>query len=128
LLTRDESKKEWLIHNKIDLTPLGTTAAADHVFEISAKSGLGVDRLVAALGAFAGAFFGAGEPALVTRERHRAALQHTIEALRRALGAPAEELIAEELRLAARALGRLTGRVDVEDVLDVVFRDFCIGK
>ena len=39
-----------------------------------------------------------------------------------------EELIAEELRLAARALGRLTGRVDVEDVLDVIFRDFCIGK
>ena len=39
-----------------------------------------------------------------------------------------EELVAEELRLAARALGRLTGRVDVEDVLDVIFRDFCIGK
>ena len=39
-----------------------------------------------------------------------------------------EELIAEELRLAARALGRLTGRVDVEDILDVIFRDFCIGK
>jgi tRNA modification GTPase len=39
-----------------------------------------------------------------------------------------DELLAEELRLAARALGRLTGRVDVEDVLDVIFRDFCIGK
>jgi tRNA modification GTPase len=41
---------------------------------------------------------------------------------------PHEDLIAEELRLAAWALGRLTGRVDVEDVLDVIFRDFCIGK
>ena len=39
-----------------------------------------------------------------------------------------EEIIAEELRLAAQALGRLTGRVDVEDILDVIFRDFCIGK
>ena len=39
-----------------------------------------------------------------------------------------EEIVAEELRLAGRALGRLVGRVDVEDVLDVIFRDFCIGK
>ena len=39
-----------------------------------------------------------------------------------------EELIAEELRAAATTLGRLTGRVDVEDILDVIFRDFCIGK
>jgi tRNA modification GTPase len=39
-----------------------------------------------------------------------------------------EEIAAEELRLAARALGRVTGRVDVEDVLDQVFRNFCIGK
>ena len=54
----------------------------------------------------------------------------TVEALGRAvaLEADQEELIAEELRLAARALGRLTGRVDVEDILDVIFRDFCIGK
>ena len=39
-----------------------------------------------------------------------------------------EDVVAEDLRLAARALGRLTGRVDVEDILDVIFRDFCIGK
>jgi tRNA modification GTPase len=68
---------------------------------------------------------------LVTRERHRLALQDTWAALRRAL-APGlsgrEDLLAEELRLAARALGRLTGRVDVDDILDVIFRDFCIGK
>jgi tRNA modification GTPase len=37
-------------------------------------------------------------------------------------------VVAEELRLAGRALGRLTGRVDVEEILDVIFRDFCIGK
>ena len=46
----------------------------------------------------------------------------------RAAGAGAPELKAEDLRLAARALGRITGRVDVEDVLDVIFREFCIGK
>jgi tRNA modification GTPase len=67
----------------------------------------------------------------VTRQRHRAALEDTVAALNRAIAEPAparEEVIAEELRLAARALGRLVGRVDVEDVLDVIFRDFCIGK
>jgi tRNA modification GTPase len=68
---------------------------------------------------------------MVTRQRHRDALRETGDSLGRAIAAgPAgqEELVAEELRLAARALGRLTGRVDVEDVLDVIFRDFCIGK
>jgi len=70
-------------------------------------------------------------PALVTRARHRRALEDALAALRRALKpglAGREDLLAEELRIAARALGRLTGRVDVEDILDVIFRDFCIGK
>ena len=68
---------------------------------------------------------------MVTRARHRQALEETVAALDRALaqGHPgSEELIAEELRAAATTLGRLTGRVDVEDILDVIFRDFCIGK
>ncbi|MGC1091522.1 MAG: tRNA uridine-5-carboxymethylaminomethyl(34) synthesis GTPase MnmE, partial [Pseudolabrys sp.] len=68
---------------------------------------------------------------LVTRERHRRALEDVLAALRRLLGSNVsgqEDLLAEELHVAARALGRLTGRVDVEDVLDVIFRDFCIGK
>jgi tRNA modification GTPase len=46
----------------------------------------------------------------------------------RARSANLPELAAEDLRLAVRALGRLTGHVDVEDLLDVVFGDFCIGK
>ena len=69
--------------------------------------------------------------ALVTRERHRRALEDTQAALRRALArdlSGSEDLLAEELRIAGRSLGRLTGRVDVEDVLDVIFRDFCVGK
>jgi tRNA modification GTPase len=71
------------------------------------------------------------ETPLVTRSRHRQALERTVSALDRALAQGAsgsEELIAEELRSAAVTLGRLTGRVDVEDILAVIFRDFCIGK
>ena len=74
---------------------------------------------------------GGAETALVTRERHRHALEATLAALRRALSADVsakEDLLAEELRSASTALGRLTGRIDVEDILDVIFRDFCIGK
>jgi tRNA modification GTPase len=79
---------------------------------------------------FAERFF-TPEPALVTRERQRAHLKETVLALQgaqRAAQDGREEIMAEQLRLATRALGKLLGRVDVEDVLDVIFRDFCIGK
>jgi len=68
-------------------------------------------------------------PAL-TRPRHRHALQEAAAALQHGLTAPQDhpELLAEDLRLAMRAIGRITGRVDVEELLDFVFRDFCIGK
>ena len=101
------------------------------VFDISAITGEGFERLLAQLAHHAEGFLAGAELALVTRERHRRTLEDTLAALRRALGgdlAGREDLLAEELRIAARALGRLTGRVDVEDVLDVIFRDFCIGK
>jgi tRNA modification GTPase len=71
------------------------------------------------------------EPALVTRERHRVHLQETLAALGQAqtiASTGREELVAEHLRLATQSLGKLLGRVDAEDVLDVIFRDFCIGK
>ena len=100
-------------------------------FDISATTGEGFELLLNALGRYAGKFMAGAESALVTRERHRRALEDALAALRRALApdlASREDLLAEELRLAARALGRLTGRVDVDDVLDVIFRDFCIGK
>ena len=63
-----------------------------------------------------------------TRARHRQALEEALEFLNNALGQNEAELLAEEVRLAVRAIGRITGRVDVEDLLDVIFRDFCIGK
>jgi tRNA modification GTPase len=101
------------------------------VFNISATTGEGFDQLLGQLARQAEGFLAGSEAALVTRERHRHALEEVLAALRRALArdvAGREDLVAEELRIAARALGRLTGRVDVEDILDVIFRDFCIGK
>ena len=64
----------------------------------------------------------------LTRARHREALSHAHEHIERSMAAPLPELAAEDLRLALRALGSLTGRVDIEDLLDMIFRDFCIGK
>jgi tRNA modification GTPase len=100
-------------------------------FDISATLSEGFDALLAELASHAESHLAGGEQALVTRARHRQALEETVIALDRTLAsdlAGQEDLLAEELRSAAAALGRLTGRVDVEDVLDVIFRDFCIGK
>ena len=136
----------WLIENKIDLAAAHGGAENDKIesgfkVSISAATGQGVDAVVSALAAHANNYFAATESAVVTRQRHRRALEDTVAALDRALIERAlaeralaerdggrEELIAEELRSAATTLGRLTGRVDVEDILDVIFRDFCIGK
>jgi tRNA modification GTPase len=139
---RAEDASLWLIRNKIDLVLGRAMAAVDEkpknsecefIFSISATEGEGLDAVAAALSRFAGESFGGGEASLVTRARHRHALEETVAAIDCALAeatakVPREELIAEELRRAATSLGRLTGRVDVEDVLDAIFRDFCIGK
>jgi tRNA modification GTPase len=118
----------WLVRNKVDLDP--SAHAAEHQFKISAARGNGIADLVGALVAFAREYFGAAESNLIGRERQRKLLEETAISLRRSLEAidGGEELVAEELRRAALALGRLLGRVDVEDVLDVIFREFCIGK
>ncbi len=133
------SNNKWIVWNKIDLiSPLRIKTLRSIVdkldyqcYFISALNESGFGEFLAALSRHAREFLGSTEPALVTRERHRRALDDTVAALDRALAEPVptrEEIMAEELRLAARALGRLTGRVDVEDILDVIFRDFCIGK
>lgn len=128
----------WMIRNKVDLldsalrqTPHGSNERSYDTYALSALTGAGVDALMAGLTAFVRDWLGRGEDVLITRERHRVALRRTVEALERALAESAaarEDILAEELRLAARALGRLTGRVDVEEVLGVIFRDFCVGK
>jgi tRNA modification GTPase len=125
----------WLVRNKIDLGGVEEAGArADRpgrrTFAISAKRGDGIGELVAALISFARDFFGTSEDGLITRERQRGLLQETADALRRSQAAVSlgEELAAEDLRMAAQSLGRLLGRVDIEDVLDVIFSRFCIGK
>jgi len=125
----------WLLVNKIDLVSpaerdLARGQRADAARLISGATGEGLDELISALTRFCQQYFPA-EPALVTRERQRAHLREAALALRDAQAAAAdgrEEIVAEQLRLAMRALGKLLGRVDVEDILDVIFRDFCIGK
>jgi tRNA modification GTPase len=96
---------------------------------VSVKTGQGLDTLLAALAQLVQASTGSGDASPpLTRQRHRRALTEAADCLDRSLAAGAPELIAEELRLALRSLGRMTGRVDIEDLLDVVFHDFCIGK
>jgi tRNA modification GTPase len=108
------------------------TPVSGRAFRLSAVTSEGFDALIDALTVEAAARLGGGgESVLITRARHRRALQDALDALKRATASRKsgqEEIVAEELRLAAAALGRLTGRIDVEDVLDVIFRDFCIGK
>ena len=79
---------------------------------------------------FAQNYFGSSEAGLIGRTRQRELLQETAISLRRCVEVigQGEELAAEELRMAAHSLGRLLGRVDVEDILDVIFREFCVGK
>ncbi len=94
---------------------------------ISLRTGEGMPALLDLLRQTVQQKFNGEAPAL-TRPRHRAALTEALAALDHAQAALVPELLAEDLRLAMRAAGRITGRVDVEEVLDFVFRDFCIGK
>ena len=73
---------------------------------------------------------GVGQDVVLTRARHRQHLEAAARHLRDAqrFGQAPPELVAEDVRLASRELGRLTGRVDVEDLLDVIFAEFCLGK
>lgn len=99
----------------------------DPVF-ISVRTDRGLDALTTALATRIERLVGRADRPSLTRQRHRTALEQCLAALRGAKEAPMPELMAEDVRIAMRALGHITGRVDVEDVLDVVFRDFCIGK
>lgn len=123
----------WRVDGKCDL---GTTSADTHrgpVFErgfrLSAETGVGLDELVQALGDFAADRMVPMSGLGPTRERHRAFLRRTVDDVREAIRLRNEpELAADRLRSAGDQLGRITGRIDVEDVLDSLFGSFCIGK
>jgi tRNA modification GTPase len=131
-----KSTPVWLVRNKIDLgEDFGAggsfpPAAGGIVFGISAGRGDGVGDLIAALVDFAKDYLGSGEGGLIGRDRQRKLLEQTASSLQRSIAVlgQGEELAAEELRAASNSLGRLLGRVGVEDILDVIFRDCCIGK
>jgi tRNA modification GTPase len=140
-LTEADAPTVWILSNKSDLVGeevvedgTGTQRAeerCDVKYRVSAQTGAAFDELVSGLAAYAGEMFAETESSIITRQRHRTTLEDCADALGRAraeYGSSREDIIAEELRLATRALGRLSGRVDVENILEVIFRDFCIGK
>jgi tRNA modification GTPase len=115
-----------LVANKIDLVS-GRGGLPSSALPISALTGEGIDALLSALGQRVAQSYRIEAP-ILTRARHRQALEETVASLQRSVSATLPELRAEDLRLALRSLGRISGAVDVEDLLDVIFRDFCIGK
>ena len=124
--------KSMRVATKLDL--IDSEAERDRLLAgfdrgVSSFTGAGVAALLAELGKRASDQLG-GEAIVVTRARHRAALKACAEALAAALVEDGRglELRAEDLRQAGDALGRVTGRIGVEEMLDVVFRDFCVGK
>jgi tRNA modification GTPase len=116
--------------SKADLAKLPPAPAIEGLpaLPVSVKTGSGTREMLARLEEMVVQRFSPGPLPELTRRRHREALEDCRAGLVRADAAESLELKAEDLRLAARALGSITGRVDVEDVLDRIFRDFCIGK
>ena len=119
-----ENCRALLIANKLDLGDTVPTGGLG----VSALTGEGLDALRTRLGGLARSLTESAGPPPLTQARHRAALQEAQARLAGAQTADLPELRAEDLRLALRALGRITGSVGVEDILDTLFARFCIGK
>jgi tRNA modification GTPase len=123
-----------VVWNKIDLAAGATLPAVPFpAVEVSAMTGLGIERLVASLAGRAEAFRAdAGEEIIAINARHEDALRRAAEAVDLALQGLAQEqareLVASNLRESLACLGEISGRVDNERMLDVLFSTFCIGK
>jgi tRNA modification GTPase len=127
-----------LVVNKVDLHEFveGVRVEGHRPWPISVTTGQGLDKFLTEMEKMVEARVGRGEGPVITRERHRSSIEDCVTNLRSFVTGSEDlnmtnariELCAEDLRLAARTLGRVTGKVDVEELLDVVFRDFCIGK
>ena len=116
--------------NKLDLLDQQPSPTLHDTVLISAKTGQGVETLTSVLSEKVSSIFRPSEAPRITRQRHRLALAEVVDHLTSLLDHRDQEvaLRAESLRLAVRSLGRITGRVNVEDMLDLVFSEFCIGK
>jgi len=120
-----KSEEEFLfIRNKSDINERETGSG----IRVSLRTGDYVEEFLAVLEKRVEGLLPQTGSAPLTRRRHREALEDCAAALGRAAEGSEIELIAEDVRQAARSLGRITGRVDVEDVLDRLFGEFCIGK
>lgn len=119
-----DSEKIFRIMNKADQTE----PQNDGNIWISAKTGQGIDVLLDRIGRFVEEKMALREEPSLTRLRHRKALEECLQCLNSSLKAPEIELMTEDLRMAMRSLGKITGQVQVEELLDVIFKDFCIGK
>lgn len=123
-----------VLFNKIDSIEAPTDALPSHfmgmpVLGISAHSAEGIDTLLTTLQGMISRLIDQQPSPLITRARHRHALREALEQLESLqLDAAPLECSAEELRLAARGIGKITGHIDVDEVLGVIFSTFCIGK
>ena len=123
-----DGERVLVVANKADLAAPPATIGDRAALPVSARTGEGIAELRARLDAIARDLAGPGQDQALTRPRHRAALAEAAAWLERAEAAQLPEITAEALRAALAALERLVGRVDVEQILDIVFCDFCIGK
>jgi tRNA modification GTPase len=117
-----------VLFNKIDLASYKHRDITKESIPISIINNLGIDLLLSKLKAFAYENFSPSSDPVITRSRHRKHLSLSIDALLRFNKNLPIELAAEELRIAASHLGKIMGRIDVEEILDQIFSSFCIGK
>lgn len=125
---KDSETQKLVDENTIVVYTKSDLSKKTEGLHVSATTGEGIDLLLKTLTQKVSQAFKFKPGPVLTRERHRVALKDTVAALERCLGAPLPELAAEDLRLALRSLGSITGRVHVEEILDKIFATFCIGK
>ncbi len=123
-------KDTIIVVTKEDLTKRSNNKLSidNNILYVSSRTGQGVGELISAIGHFIANRLVSTEFSVITRARHRALLEGALGSLRRYSPDAPLEIGCEELRRAALAVGKITGKIQVDDVLDVIFRQFCIGK
>jgi tRNA modification GTPase len=114
--------KTLIIHHKMDVLGQGDDLS------VSSKSGQGMGDLLAEMERRVVDYFSGGEAPVITRARHRALLERALQHLSAFSPDDKPELACENLRRAAVEIGKITGKIQVDELLDVVFGEFCIGK